>query len=226
MTTTAIHRVPIEQNNDTDLSQGQKCFGKIALAIVAVLSIAVGLRLGFKPTDWFSFLQTWGLAATLFLLWRYTIATYELARSARAQVEILSHQFRNSAIQELKQAKPIVFTDRTNGGYHVRNVGQSFAVNVWYLVEGQAPVSLGSLGENQSLPLPFEPADRHLLIAEARPGSRRKWTPTLNARSGEAFWHGFIRLEAAALESEESLSEFLTRVPDIYARVHEGGSQP
>ena len=90
------------------------------------------------------------LADTLWILWLYTRATLRLAESAEEQVGIMKQTFLKELVGELTKSKPIVFTDQVEDGYEIRNVGNAFAANVWYLVPGQDPTPVGALGKGES----------------------------------------------------------------------------
>jgi hypothetical protein len=122
--------------------------------------------------------------------------------------------------QRIVDTKPIVFTEMTDDGkYEIRNVGSAFAANVWYLTDEQDRRALGALAAGGSRVLPFEPAARHVLIAEARP-SQRKWTPTINVIQDGVVLHGFLqKLPRKALEHQGTLTTFLATVPDLFQRL-------
>lgn len=125
-------------------------------------------------------------------------------------------KFIGEQVTDLKRNKAIVFTDRDSQADRITNVGDLAAVNVWYLTnDGQPPVSLGALRAGDSRPLPGPLADRHLLIAEARPNFGRQFTPTLNARttSGEIA-HGFIKLNSG-LTHQGTITSFLKLEPNL-----------
>jgi hypothetical protein len=101
-------------------------------------------------------------------------------------------------VQKIIDDKPIVLTDRlADGGYEMRNVGNAPAMNIWLVLATRdgAPVALGSLDRHESrdavsslTALLDQP---HILIAAARPLSRRPYTVTFNAPAHQTVRHGF-----------------------------------
>lgn len=139
---------------------------------------------------------------TLVLLWR--------------EGTLALQKFVGEQVTDLKRNKAVVLTDRDAHGDRITNIGDVAAVNVWYLTsEGQPPVSLGALRAGDSRPLSDPLADRHLLIAEARPNFGRQFTPTLNARtsSGEIA-HGFVKL-TSGLTHQGTIASFLKLEPNL-----------
>jgi hypothetical protein len=99
--------------------------------------------------------------------------------------------------ERLKANKPLVLTERTeNGGYELRNAGGALAVNVWYVPDNarSKPVPMGSMTPNERRRI-YSPTERHLILAESRPRSGRRWTPSMNVISGPAVCHGFAMLQ-------------------------------
>jgi hypothetical protein len=195
--------------------------GRWAIAvnlIVVLTAVAFWIRDSAQAAT--AVIQTLILGDTLWVLWLYTRATFTLATTAEDQMKFVKAQFVDTKVGELIRSKPIVLTERNaNGETLISNMGDAFAMNVWYLADGSlAPVPLGSLGDGQTRVVPIDVADRHVLIAEARqmpPGTARKFTPTLNVWTGHAFAHGFIQRSKAALEHRGSLADYLKRSPDL-----------
>ena len=112
------------------------------------------------------------------------------------------------SVDRLKENKPLAFSERIGDGYEVRNVGGGLATNVWYFASQNAlGVPLGSLAKGESRSFSTPPSERHLLVAESRPGSGRKWTPTMNVLTNDVVCHGFVELDDASREG--TLTEFL-----------------
>ncbi|MCC7180449.1 MAG: hypothetical protein IT177_18865 [Acidobacteria bacterium] len=182
--------------------------GVVLLNAVAIVTTTVTLKISEAA----AVLQAFFLLETLALVWFYTEATLALATAADAE-------FRNKWTREIVQGKPVVFTDRRADGYVISNAGAGLAANVWCLVEGYPPVPFGSLKSGDSVPLDRAPAPRHLLIAEARPGTRRRWTVTMNIVGPNVVVHGFAHL-GDALEFEGPLSEFVSRCPNLFDQLN------
>jgi hypothetical protein len=140
----------------------------------------------------------WGLVAVLFGLVP-TIAQWHQSAA----------QWRASLVEKLKDGKPLVLTERLpNGELEVRNVGGGVAVNVWLLTQRNGQAScLGCLvpGESRALPAPVP--TRHLIVAEARPFSGRRFTPTMNVLTESGVCHGFTVLADPSREC--SIQQFL-----------------
>lgn len=191
---------------------------------IIVAAIAVAFWVCDSAQSGTAIVQTLILGDTLWVLWLYTRATFTLATTAEDQMKFVKAQFIDTKVGELIRSKPIVVTDRgANGETLISNVGDAFATNVWYLADAaQEAVPLGSLGQGQTRVVQIEVADRHVLIAEARqmpPGIARKFTPTVNVRSGHAFAHGFIHRPKAALEHRGSLADYLVKSPDLFDKL-------
>ena len=144
--------------------------------------------------------------------------------TASEQLLLVKRQFLDEKISELVKAKPIVFTDcDADGTLCISNVGDGFATNVWYVAADEPePLALGSLGVKGSRQLRVPVAARHLLIAEQRPRpkeSARRFTPTLNARNGPGFAHGFVPAREAGLHYQGSLKGYLASVPALFERL-------
>lgn len=198
--------------------------GNVTAAAVAVCVWRSGLEDGRLLA--MSFVQATILGNTLVVVWLYTRGTFRLATSAEAQVSFMKEQFYDQKVQELIDAKATVFTNRqADGTTHISNLGEAYAVNVWYLSDTEKdPIPLGSLGQGQSQRVDIPLADRHVLIGEARQmpaGPRsRKFTATLNAWNGRAFAHGFVRItDKSALAHGGSVSDYLKKVPHLIPSV-------
>jgi hypothetical protein len=72
------------------------------------------------------------------------VAAAVYAAIARRQTHAIIRQTELSEKDYVERNKPIVFTDRVEGHYVVRNVGGGYAVNAYYFaVEVISPVSMG-----------------------------------------------------------------------------------
>lgn len=140
----------------------------------------------------------WGLIAVLFGIVP-TIAQWHQGAA----------QWRVSLGEKLKDAKPLVLTERLqNGELEIRNVGGGVAVNVWLLTQRDGQAScLGCLVPGQSRALPAAVPTRHLIIAESRPFSGRRFTPTMNVLTASGVCHGFTVLADPGREC--SVQQFL-----------------
>lgn len=222
----------------------------LCLGVAFVLDQLAWRALG-RPNGYSIALSAIGSGATaIFTLFAgivaavYVFLTYGLWREAQRQANASREQLRilrqqsihesqkdaKQQIKELRDAKPIVFTERNDDDRHIIvNVGNAPAMNVWYVAqEGQEPVPLGSVpkGGFRTMPQDVDVADRHLLVAEARPAARRKWTPTINVRIGHVFCHGFIEL-GESLNYQGSLKGFLgTKTPDLFVKLREWDPRP
>jgi hypothetical protein len=145
--------------------------------------------------------------ALVYLTLRYVKLTEKLATASSEQLRATVAQFVSESVGRLKENKPVVFTDAAISGQVIRNVGGSFAVNVWCLTDGGPTVPLGSLAAGEARPLEQPINQPHLLLAEARPLSGRPWTISTNIPLAGTVVHGFA--DPTRLDREVPIGDFL-----------------
>ena len=81
---------------------------------------------------------------------------------------------------------------------------------------------MGSLAPAESRPL-ADAGPRQLFIAEARPHTGRKFTPTLNVRTADGnVCHGFLEPENdGSLKEQGTLRDYLRLEPNLVRRFRE-----
>ena len=158
---------------------------------------------------------------------------------AAGQLAALQAQLKQSGKAYIERNKPVVFCDRvglSTGGYEyvIRNVGEGFAVNVYFVPDraaadahGDWPVrAVGSLGPNSERSLPDElnrglcDSGKYpfgfLIVAEGPYSRTTQWTPTLNYRSvDDSRMEGHVHHRVATIQNpsprfeRQPLREFL-----------------
>ena len=162
--------------------------------MLVVFGGLVALVISIGVTDWnaevsavrVSIITVYVLVVTLALVWRNTIVTRAIAKTAREQIELQRVELRIAH-------KPFVVTDLSSErGYFIQNLGPGLAVNTYMVVpqdDGKWMVhELGGLGPGQHARVDAVhvgianegPARKHVIFAEGLFTRTAQWTATLN----------------------------------------------
>lgn len=192
--------------------------------VVAFLVVLIGVSA--LPASWLTRLTPWDQSPD----WARLVLQFGALVVVLVGGVIPIAKWYEDRVNRIKEDKPIVVTDLVDGGYQIRNVGNSPAVNVWLLVaEQEAPVALGSLDTHQERRIPESAATLlkqarnggHVLLAAARPATLRPYTVTLNAQASQdsAVRHGFCdRPTEEQLRRGGSIEEYLQQERPRLAR--------
>jgi hypothetical protein len=167
--------------------------GRSVVIFAAVLTAVASL-----PTNWLEHATLWRQSPE----WARLVFQLGTMLIALVGGVVPIAKWYQDRITAIKADKPIVLTDLVDGAYSIRNIGNAPATNVFLIVaRDAAPIALGSLDAHQERKVAesLRPmvSSAHILLAQARPGTARPFTPTLNtpAPNGAGVRHDFYEPE-------------------------------